>query len=204
MFLVAEIGGLDEIDDAPKIEQGVFERRAGEGKPMLRFQLLDGLSDLRARILDELSLVEDDGAEGKFLQLFQIAAEERIVRDDDVVLRNLFAQVMPCGAAFEDEHFEARREPIGFATPVVQDGCGTNDERRGRIFGIAMFEPGKPTESLERFAKSHIVGEDSAEFDLSQMAEEIEAVLLIWTQLGLDDRREINGRNTFEILQLFA
>ena len=35
MFLVAEITGLDEIHDAPQIQQPVFQRRAGEREAVL-------------------------------------------------------------------------------------------------------------------------------------------------------------------------
>jgi hypothetical protein len=108
MFLVAEIAGLDEIHDAPQIEQPVFQRRAGERDFVFALQLLHRLRDLRAGIFDELRLVENDGAERKFLQLFQVAPEQRVIRDDDVVLRDLFPQIMPRRAAFEHEHFHFR------------------------------------------------------------------------------------------------
>ena len=63
MFLVAEITGLDEINDAPQIEQPIFQRRAGQRKAMLGLQLLHRLRDLRAGVLDELRFVENHRAE---------------------------------------------------------------------------------------------------------------------------------------------
>ena len=59
MLLVAEVAGLDEIHDAPQIEQAVLQRRAGERQAVLGLQLLDRLGDLRAGVLDELRLVQD-------------------------------------------------------------------------------------------------------------------------------------------------
>ena len=112
MFLVAEIAGLDEIHDAPQIEQPVFQRRAGEREPMFGLQLLDRLRDLRAGILDELRLVENHRAERKFLQLLEVAPQQRVIRHDQIVLRNLFAQIVPRRAAFEHEHFQVRRETL--------------------------------------------------------------------------------------------
>ena len=41
LFLVAQVAGLDEIHDAPQIEQPVFQRRAGQRQPVFGFQLLD-------------------------------------------------------------------------------------------------------------------------------------------------------------------
>jgi len=51
LFLIAEVAGLDEIHDAPQIQQPVFERCAGEGQAVFGLELLDRLRDLRARIL---------------------------------------------------------------------------------------------------------------------------------------------------------
>ena len=39
LFLIAEIIRLDEIHDAPQIQQPVFERRAGEGDFIFALQL---------------------------------------------------------------------------------------------------------------------------------------------------------------------
>ena len=82
MFLRAEITGLHEIHDAPQIEQPIFQRRAGERQAMLGLQLLDRLRDLRAGILDELRFVENHRAEGEFLQLLQIAPQQRVIGHD--------------------------------------------------------------------------------------------------------------------------
>ena len=112
MFLVAEVAGLDEIHDAPQIEQPVFQRRAGEREAVLGLQLLDRLRDLRAGVLDELRLVQNHRAEGELLQLLQVAPQQRVIGDDDVVLRNLLAQVVPRRAAFQHEHLQVRREAV--------------------------------------------------------------------------------------------
>ncbi len=185
LLLITKIAGLDEIHDAPQIEQAIFERRAGQRDFIFALQLLDRLRDLRAGILDELRLVENHCAEGELLQLLQITPQQRVIRDDDVVLRNLFAQIMPRRAAFEDEHFHVRREAFRFAPPVVQNGRGTNHERRLGVFLVLLLEPRKPCQRLQCFSKAHVVGKDAAEPDLDKVREEIEAVLLIRAQVGL-------------------
>ena len=75
LFLVAEVAGLDEIHDAPQIEQPVFQRGAGERDFIFALQLLDRLRDLRTGIFDELRLVQNHGAEGKFMELLEIATQ---------------------------------------------------------------------------------------------------------------------------------
>ena len=198
LFLIAEIAGLDEIHDAPQIEQAVFQRRAGERDFIFAFQLLHRLRDLRAGIFDELRLVQNHRAERKFLQLLQIAPEQRVIRHDQIVLRNLFAQIVPRRAAFEHEHFQVRREFFRFAPPVVQNGRGTNHERRLVIFFVLLLQPREPRQSLQRFSETHVVGENSAEFDSDKMREKIEAVFLIRTQFRLQHFRQFDARNAFE------
>ncbi len=132
MLLRAEVAGLDEIHDAPQIEQAVFQRSAGQRQPLIGLQLLHRLRDLRGRILDELRFIQYHGAEGELLQRLKITAKQRVIRHDDVVLRNLFAQVVPRRTAFEHEHFQVRRELFRLAPPVVQHGRRTDDQRGTR------------------------------------------------------------------------
>src|SRR5205814_7422985 len=54
LFLVPEIARLNEIRNAPEIQQAILERSAREGQSMFRFQLFYGLSDLGCGILAEL------------------------------------------------------------------------------------------------------------------------------------------------------
>ena len=185
LFLIAEVAGLDEIHDAPQIEQPVFQRRAGERQAVLGLELLDRLRDLRAGILDELRLVQNHRAEREFLQFLQIAPQQRVVGHNQIVLRNLLAQIVPRRAAFEHQHLQAGREPVRLAPPVVQHGRRADDERRLGIFRVAFLEPRQPRQRLQRFAQAHVVGQNAAQLDLREVAEKIESVLLIRAQLGL-------------------
>ena len=164
---VAEITRLDEIHDAPQIEQPIFQRRAGQRQALLGLQLLDRLRDLRAGVFDELRFVENHRAEREFLQLFQVAPQQRVIGDDEIVLRNLFAQVMPRRAAFQHQHFQMRREPFGFAPPVVQHGRRANDQRRLGILGVLLLQPRQPGKRLQRFAQAHVVGQNAAQLDVA-------------------------------------
>ena len=48
-------------------------------------------------------------------------------------------------------------------------------------------------------AQPHVVGQNAAEFDLREVAEKIEAVLLVRTQVGLQSGGQRNGGHKFEI-----
>ena len=204
MFLVAEVTGLDEIHDAPQIEQPVFQRRAREREAMLGLELLDRLCDLRAGILDELRLVQNRRPERKFLQLLQIAPEQGVVGHDQIVLRNLFAQVVPGRAAFQHEHLEVGRETVRLAPPVVQHGRRADDQRRLGIFRVAFLEPRQPGERLQRFAQAHVVGQNPAELDPGEVRQKIKTVLLIRTQIRLQSFGQIHRGHALEIADVPA
>ena len=135
--LCAEVAGLDEVDDAPEIEQAVFERGAGEGEALLGLELLDALGDLGAGVLDELGLVENQGLEVELLEFLEVPSQQGVVGDDDVEAGDLLAEVVPVGAAFEDEHAHGRGELLGLATPVVEHGRGADDQD-----GLAICDRG--------------------------------------------------------------
>ena len=94
---VGQVAGMDEFHDAPEIEQAVFQRRAGERELVLGLQRLGRARDHRLGVLDVLRLVENDGAEGEFLQRGEVAAQQRVVGDDEIVRGNFLAQA--CGDA---------------------------------------------------------------------------------------------------------
>ena len=74
---------------------------------------------MRAGVLDELRLVQNDRAEGELLQLLEVAPQQGVIGYDYVMLRDLLPQVVPLGAALQHEHLEVRREAVGLALPVV-------------------------------------------------------------------------------------
>lgn len=196
--LGSQVSGLDEIDDAPEIEQSVFQGCSSEGEAVVSTELFDRLGDLGGRVFDELRFVEDDGTELEFLKGGQVAAEQGIIGDDEIVLGNLLAEVMAGGAAFEDEDFQMGSKPVGFAPPVMEDGGWTNDEGRLGLGWAFFLEPGDPGESLEGFTKAHVIGQDSAQVQTSKMTEEIEAVLLVRAHFGLDESWDFSERNSVE------
>ena len=198
MILAAEVAGLDEIHDAPQVEQAVFERRAGQSEALIGAELFDRLSDLGGGIFDELGLVENDGAELEFLEGLEVAPEQGVIGDDEVVLRNLFPEIVPRSPALENEHLKVRREPVCLPEPIVQHGGRANDEGRPRFFGVLAVQPGEPGEGLEGFTQAHVVGQNSPEFQPGEMAEEIEPGPLIGTHLGPDGVRECGGLDAVE------
>ena len=58
-----EVTGHQEIEDRPEIENGVFDRGAGEDEAMKGGDGFDGLGVLGLAVFDVLGFVEDDGVE---------------------------------------------------------------------------------------------------------------------------------------------
>ena len=104
MLLFAQVARLDEINNAPKIQQAIFQRRSGQRQAVLGLQLLNRLGDLRPGVLDKLRFVENHRAEREFLQLSQVTPQQSVVCDDQIVLRYLLAQIVPRSPALQHEH----------------------------------------------------------------------------------------------------
>ena len=195
LLLVAEVAGLDEIDDAPQVEQAVLQRRAGQRQAVLGLQLLDRLRHLRAGVLDELRLVQNHRAEGELLQLLQVAPQQGVVGDDDIVLRESacagcaarrrFPAPAPSGAGVK--RLASRRQLCSTeAGQITSDGFGSLPCR--------SLSHASQASVCKRLAQAHVVGQDAAQPDAGQVAEEIEAVLLIRPHLRLHRRGQLRWR----------
>src|SRR5713101_4631698 len=95
LFLIAEVAGLDEIDDAPEIQQAIFQGRTRQRQPVFGLQLLHRLRDLCSGIFDELRFVQYEGAESELLQFFKVAPQQGVIGHNEIVLWELRAQIVP-------------------------------------------------------------------------------------------------------------
>ncbi len=152
---------MNEFHDAPEIEQPVFQRRTGQRELVLGLERLGRAGDHRLGIFDVLRFVEDDGAEGKFLQRGEIAAQQRVVGDDEIVRGNFLAQAVAMFTRGEQQHLLRRRKLRRLAVPVEDDAGRTNDEARRRPLRFAKML--QPRQRLDSFAKTHVVGKKRAE-----------------------------------------
>src|SRR5690606_18043994 len=112
--------------------------------------------------------------------------------------------VMAEVSALEDEDAHGGREFLGLAAPVVQDGGGADDECGLGTLAVLRLEPEEPREGLQGFAETHVVGEDATQLHVVEVAEEIEAVLLIWPQFGLDSPGKVHLGNALEVGEALA
>src|SRR5436853_5812064 len=94
-----------------------------------------------------------------------------------------------------------RREFLSFTAPGMQDGRRTYHERRLRILRVALPHPRQPDQCLQGFAQAHVVRQDAAQFEFTEMAEKIEALVLVGAQVSDNVGWESDVRDPFEISQ---
>src|SRR5688572_14305332 len=98
--LRSEVGGLHKIHDTPEIQQTVLEQYTSQRETLIGFELFHQLRHLRSRILDELRFVQNQCAEIEFGKRGEVATKQSVIRDDDIVLQDLLAQIVASGPAF--------------------------------------------------------------------------------------------------------
>ena len=116
----------EELKQRPHFAQIVFQRRAGQRQPVTRIDAVSDGGNGRFRILDRLRLVEDRGMELLGQQRLEIAGEQRIGGEHDIVPghlgepslalqatqrqhRKLAAQSAPLRPASSAERWSAKR-----------------------------------------------------------------------------------------------
>ena len=117
---------------------------------MLRAQDLGALGVLAAAIFDVLCFIEND--ERKFISAIEIdiPAQNRIGRDEQVVVLSLRKFLSAVGTG-EVESAEMGRESCRFSPPVCDEAGGADDEGgcRGRL-----LQPCTKSERLKRFPEA--------------------------------------------------
>ena len=85
----AQVAGHEEVEEAPEIEDRVFQRGAGQHQPVFRSDGLHGLGVLRAAVFDVLGLVEHRRVEGVSPVLLDVASQQRVAGDHQIVSGDL-------------------------------------------------------------------------------------------------------------------
>ena len=149
---------------------------------MIGLDLLHSNRHLSRRVLDELSLVEHQGAEVELAQLFQVPAEDGVVGDHDIGVGDLLAQIVSLLARLKHQHLKVRGKLLGLTTPVVQYRGRTQDQRRLFVLlGSILMQPGQPRQGLEGFTQAHVVRQNATQTKPGEVGQEVEPFLLIGT-----------------------
>ena len=181
IFRRAEIAGHEKVEDGPEIQNGIFQRRAGQHNPMLSPHRFHRLRILRLAILDVLRLVERDGVKFESAIFCRIAADQRVAGHYNVARLNLLKPRMPVRPV-QRENFHFRRKFFRLGHPVEDEARRANDQMRLRSsrgdealifspfalnFSMSFLTSAATSlnkrQCLQRFTQTHFVGENAAE-----------------------------------------
>ncbi len=148
---------VHERRERPELAEPVLDGGAGERDPHRGVQPIRGSRGGAVGVLDVLRFVEHDAPELDGRERLDVAAQERVRRDDDVALpdRRRVAR-----GAVKEQDAQPRREARGLSDPVARDRRGADDEVRRAPF--ALFSPKKERERHDGLAEPHVVGQDAA------------------------------------------
>ena len=163
---------------------------------MLGLQRLGRARDHRLGILDVLRFVQNDGAERKLLQRGEIATQQRVVGNNQIVLRNFLAQGVAMFTGGKQQDLLVRRELRRFLVPI-EDHAGRANNEAGRP-ALLFAQMLQPRECLHRFAETHVVGQQRAELEPRRIGEKMQPRFLVRPQLRVEPLRLVDLGQTLE------
>ena len=162
---------------APQFLQSILDGRARKREARACIESMCGASDLTFWVLNGLGFVEHDDVPGGLREQLDVMSQQGVARDRDSGLG-----VESSVGAVVQRNRETRTEAFDFSNPAMKHGSRRDNER----------SPFEGTECLKRFTKTHVIGEQRAEFGTAQEDEPVDTVALIWAQyideLGIDWR----------------
>ncbi len=162
--LLAQIAGIEEIEDRPQVEQTVFHRCAGEGEPVFGFQLQDGLGLCGQGIFDVLRLIQHHPPPADTLEQLGVFARQGVGRDEHIATTAgdregvFFAGA---SAAMVDVGAYVRGEALDFLAPVADYRGGRNQQIRRSAETEFLF-PHELGNDLDGLAQPHVIGQTAA------------------------------------------
>ena len=134
-----------------------------------------------------LRFIEDDRIKLPAHILLDVATQERIGRDHQLVTGNVGKSLLSVRPV-QQERFQSRREPYGLGLPI---GHQTRRANHQRWFSVLPCR--QPRERLDRFAQAHLVGQNTTQSIRAEVREPVDADPLVRPQLI----GEVAGQNHF-------
>ncbi len=183
----AQIPGVHERHDAPQIEGAVLERRAGQRQPMAGAQRERRAAHDGVGVLDVLRFVENRRAQVDRAPLLQVASQQRVRGDDQVVGADVAPQRVAFAAAGEQQDAQGRRKVFGLTGPVVHDRRRTHDQTRAAL-RILLAHMQQPRQRLDGLSQTHVVGQHGADAQRGGVREKVQTAPLVRPQLARASR----------------
>ncbi len=158
----AQIAWQQKVEERPEVPQRVFQWGAGENEASPSLEGHGGGGILAVGVLDVLRLVEDRCREAEAFVVFDIAPEQRVARDHEIVRGDLRKPGL-AGTSLKHQHSHAGAKAVCLALPVPYKRRRAHHEMRPR-------QGGRHGEGLECFSESHLVRKQPARFAQRQAA----------------------------------
>ena len=171
-----------EVEQAPQLAQVVLQRRARQAQPVPRVQARHHLRRLGAGVLDVLRLVQHHQVPGLGQPLFTVALQQRVGRDDQVVLCEAGGLRMPA-AAVPHPAAQGGGEAGRLALPVAQQ-AHRRHHQAGPVEPAGLLLGQQVRQGLQRLAQAHVVGQDAGQPLRPQELQPPQAVVLVGPQRG--------------------
>ena len=188
-----------ERDERPQLEQVVLERSAGDDEREGGVQHPGAFVALRRRVLDLLSLVENEPLPVQGRVSVELETEQRVAGHDDVRPGDLVGQCRAALVSHCADRSDAQlgRESRALGSPVADDAGGGDDEKR-RMLLVARLKRIESCfldhrDGLQGLTQAHVVGEHPAELVSAQEVQPGVPCALVVAQLGAQRRWRING-----------
>ena len=161
LLLAAQKARHQEVEQAPDFAQMVFHRRARQAQALARAQLARHLRGLGAGVFDVLRFIQHHHVPAGLEPALAVALQQRIRRDDDVMVVQAVGQLMPVFAV-QHQAAQVGAKARGLALPIAHQADRRHDQRR--VFQAAgVFFNLDVDQGLQRFAQPHVVGQDAAQ-----------------------------------------
>ena len=161
----------------------VFHGGSGQAQAVAGLQAPQGPGAATAGIFDHLGFVQDHQVKGLCGQRVQVAPQQRVGGQHQVVIRHLRKQRFAL-RPLQGQQAQARSHALCFKLPVEDEGGGQHHQNRqvepsGVLFNQHMGQ------RLCGFTEAHVIGQDAAQVVRAQVLQPGYAFELIGPQLHL-------------------
>ena len=176
-FAVTQPAGHQKVEQRPQLAQVIFQRRAGQAQTLPGLQLPGSDGGLAAWVLDVLRFIENQQAIAVGAQCLEIARQQGVGGEDDLVLVDLLEQRAALRPV-QRQYLELRGEARGFILPVGDQAGGHDDQRRLlQTPGVELAED--MAKGLQGFTQAHVIGQQAADIQLGQALHPGQALQLV-------------------------
>lgn len=187
-----EDAGQQEVEQRPQFGQLVLQRRAGKQEPVRRdVRAVEHLSEFAVVVLHAVALVDHHVLPADLPERRLVLYDEVVRRKQHVEAARLERRRLQRAArvrAASVHHLnDGGRPPVELEHPV-REGRQRHDDQERTVHALLLHQVGDQSDSLNRLAETHLVGENAVQVVVVQRHEPLEAFELSFTRKIQDSK----------------